>query len=157
MKLEFPMNVASLFIMTRLTSINQYIGSFIERTRLPGTQCVNVKRTTAADTNVRKSASNMTIEALLPVCGCIKIGKRTQTCYSINSTSNSQETPLFCPMPLNVDLDRLFLLLSWCFTALRHFLCQFGCGHLTLTYPHCSWTSLLSGLPVLSGHYFARN
>ena len=42
-----------------------------------------------------------------------------------------------------------------CFTALQHF-----SGHLErgqLTYPHCSWASLLGSLPVLSAHSFASN
>ena len=47
------------------------------------------------------------------------------------------------------------LLLSLCFTALRHILGHSGCGQ--LTYPHCSWTSILGSLPVLSGHSFASN
>ena len=36
----------------------------------------------------------------------------------------------------------------------RHILRQF---HGRLTYPHCSWTSLLGSLPVLSAHSFASN
>ena len=39
------------------------------------------------------------------------------------------------------------------FTALQHFSGNFGRGQ--LTYPHCSWTSLLSSLPVLRTHSFA--
>ena len=41
------------------------------------------------------------------------------------------------------------------FTALQHILCNFGRGQ--LTYPHCSWASLLGSLPVLSDHSFACN
>ena len=47
------------------------------------------------------------------------------------------------------------LLLCWCYMALRHIL-----GHLRrgqLTQPHCSWTSLLGSLPVLSAHSFPSN
>ena len=56
----------------------------------------------------------------------------------------------------NLEACLLFLLLlSWCFTALRHFSCHFGCDQ--LTYPHCSWASLLGSLPVLSVHSFASN
>ena len=46
-------------------------------------------------------------------------------------------------------------MLCWCFMALRHFSCHFG--HSQLTYPHCSWASLLGSLPVLSAHSFASN
>ena len=38
------------------------------------------------------------------------------------------------------------LLLRWCFMALQHFSGHFGRGQ--LTYPHCSWASLLGSLPV---------
>ena len=41
------------------------------------------------------------------------------------------------------------------FTALQHILGQFGRGQ--LTYPHCSWASLLGSLPLLSVHSFASN
>ena len=41
------------------------------------------------------------------------------------------------------------------FTALQHILGHFGRGQ--LTYPHCSWASLLGSLPVLSAHSFASN
>ena len=41
------------------------------------------------------------------------------------------------------------------FTTLRHFSGNFGRSQ--LTYPHCSWASLLGSLPVLSAHYFASN
>ena len=44
---------------------------------------------------------------------------------------------------------------DFCFTALQHILCHFGCGQ--STYPHCSWASLLGSLPVLSAHSFASN
>ena len=44
---------------------------------------------------------------------------------------------------------------DFCFTALQHILGNFGCGQ--LTYPHCSWASLLGSLPVLSAHSFASN
>ena len=37
----------------------------------------------------------------------------------------------------------------------RHILGHFGCGQ--LTYPHCSWASLLGSLPVLSAHSFTSN
>ena len=47
------------------------------------------------------------------------------------------------------------LLLCWCFTALRHISGHFGFGQ--LTYPHCSWASLLGSLPVHSAHSFASN
>ena len=44
-----------------------------------------------------------------------------------------------------------WMLLCWCFTAFRHFLCRFGSGQ--LTYPHCSWVSwaslIGSFIPVL--------
>ena len=47
------------------------------------------------------------------------------------------------------------MLLCWCFTALQHLSGHFGRGQ--LTYPQCSWASLLGSLPVLSAHYFASN
>ena len=47
------------------------------------------------------------------------------------------------------------LLLCWCFTALRHCSGHFERGQ--LTYPHCSWASLLGSLPVFSAHSFASN
>ena len=47
------------------------------------------------------------------------------------------------------------LLLCWRFKALQHFSGNFGCGQ--LTYPHCSWASLLGSLPVLCAHSFASN
>ena len=43
----------------------------------------------------------------------------------------------------------------WCFMALWHILGHFGRGQ--LSYPHCSWTSLLGSLQVLSAHSFANN
>ena len=52
----------------------------------------------------------------------------------------------------------LLLRIIWfdfCFTALQHILGHFGRGQ--LTYPHCSWASLLGSLPVLSAHSFASN
>ena len=49
----------------------------------------------------------------------------------------------------------ILLLLYWCFTAFQHFSGHFGRGE--LTYPHCSWASLLCSLPVLSAHSFASN
>ena len=45
--------------------------------------------------------------------------------------------------------------LCWCFTALQHFSDRFGRGQ--LTFPHCSWASLLCSLPVLGAHSFASN
>ena len=45
--------------------------------------------------------------------------------------------------------------LCWCFTALQHILGHFRRSQ--LTYPHCSWASLLGSLPVLSAHSFASN
>ena len=39
--------------------------------------------------------------------------------------------------------------------ALRHLSGHFRCGQ--LTYPHCSWASLLCSLPVFSAHSFASN
>ena len=44
---------------------------------------------------------------------------------------------------------------GFCFTALQHILGHFGRGQ--LTWPHCSWASLLDSLPVLSAHSFASN
>ena len=41
------------------------------------------------------------------------------------------------------------------FMALWHFSGHFGCGQ--LTYPHCSWASLLGSLPVVSAHSFDSN
>ena len=41
------------------------------------------------------------------------------------------------------------------FYGLPHFSGHFGHGQ--LTYPHCSWASLLGSLPVLSAHSFASN
>ena len=41
------------------------------------------------------------------------------------------------------------------FTALWHILGHFGRGQ--LSYPHCSWASLLGSLQVLSAHSFANN
>ena len=52
-------------------------------------------------------------------------------------------------------LISLLLLSCWCFTALRHYSGHFGRGQ--LTYPHCSWASLLGSLLVLSAHSFASN
>ena len=49
----------------------------------------------------------------------------------------------------------MLLLLCWCFTALQHFSGQFGQSQ--LTYPYCSWASLLGSLPVLSAHSFVSN
>ena len=51
--------------------------------------------------------------------------------------------------------ENVLLLLCWCFTALRHFSVHFG--HVQLTYPYCSWASLLVSLPVLSAHSYASN
>ena len=45
--------------------------------------------------------------------------------------------------------------LSWCFTAIWHFSGHFRRGQ--LTYPQCSWASLLGSLPVLSAHSFPSN
>ena len=59
------------------------------------------------------------------------------------------------PYLLFVFLSCLVVVLCWCFTALRHFSSHFGHGQ--LTYPHCSWSSLLGSLPVLSAHSFASN
>ena len=50
---------------------------------------------------------------------------------------------------------RILLLLCLCFTALRHISGHFGRSQ--LTYPHCSWASLLGSLPVLGAHSFASN
>ena len=44
---------------------------------------------------------------------------------------------------------------DFCFTVLQHILGNFGRGQLPL--PHCSWTSPLGSLPVLSTHSFANN
>ena len=62
-------------------------------------------------------------------------------------------------------LHSLIIVFAWCsmnllllcqsFTALRHFSGHFGRGE--LTYPHCSWASLLGSLPVLSAHSFTSN
>ena len=52
----------------------------------------------------------------------------------------------------------LFMLLCLCFTALRHILGHFGRGQ--LTFPHCSWASLLGSLgslPVLGTYSLASN
>ena len=49
----------------------------------------------------------------------------------------------------------IYGLLCWCFMALRHILGHFGLGQ--LSYPYCSWASLLGSLPVLSAHSFASN
>ena len=43
----------------------------------------------------------------------------------------------------------------WCFTALQHLSGHFRHGQ--LSYPHCSWASLLRSLPALSAHSFASN
>ena len=59
------------------------------------------------------------------------------------------EFSLSTPQPLKI------LILCRCFTALQHILGHFGRGQ--LTYPHCSWASLLGSLPVLSAHSFASN
>ena len=48
----------------------------------------------------------------------------------------------------------LLLLLSSCFTALRHFSCHFERDQ--FTYPHHSWASRLGSLPVLSAYFFRR-
>ena len=53
------------------------------------------------------------------------------------------------------QLFRSLLLLCLCFTAHRHFWSHFWRGQ--LHYPHCSWVSLLSSLPVLTSHSFASN
>ena len=50
-----------------------------------------------------------------------------------------------------VDDQPNWQLLCCCFMALRLFSGHFGCGQ--LTYPHCSWASLLCSLPVLSGFF----
>ena len=58
----------------------------------------------------------------------------------------------------SLKLNILFLVWFWfdfCFTALQHILGHFGRGQ--LTYPHCSWASLLGSLPVLRAHSFASN
>ena len=47
--------------------------------------------------------------------------------------------------------NKISLLLCWYFMAL-HILDNFGRGQ--LTYPRCSWASLLGSLPVLSAHSF---
>ena len=49
----------------------------------------------------------------------------------------------------------LLLCWCWCFTAIRHF--SDNCGSGQLTYSHCSRSSLLGSLPVLSAHSFASN
>ena len=53
------------------------------------------------------------------------------------------------------DWNTALLLLFWCFTTLWYFSGHFG--HSQLTYPNCSWASLLGSLPVLSAHSFASN
>ena len=47
------------------------------------------------------------------------------------------------------------LLLRCCFMATGHILGHFGRSQ--LTYPHCSWASLLNSLPVLSARSFTSN
>ena len=52
---------------------------------------------------------------------------------------------------LDSDTMAVCLLLCWCFTALQSLFMSF------LTYPHCSWASLLGSLPELSVHSFVSN
>ena len=51
--------------------------------------------------------------------------------------------------------ESVSVLLCWCFTALWHFSGHFRRGQ--LTFPHCSWASLLGSLSVLSAHSFASD
>ena len=48
--------------------------------------------------------------------------------------------------------NKVVLVVVLVFTTLGHFSGHFGHGQ--LTYPHCSWESLLGSLPVLSAHSF---
>ena len=65
------------------------------------------------------------------------------------------DTPSQCHIYWNNAKISIVHLLCWCFTALWHILGHFGRGQ--LSYPHCSWASLLGGLQVLSAHSFASN
>ena len=47
------------------------------------------------------------------------------------------------------------ILFCWCLTPLWHFSGHSGLGQ--LSYPQCSWASLLGSLPILSPHSFASN
>ena len=60
------------------------------------------------------------------------------------------------PVPCGcIEIPACVMLFCWCFMALQHFSGSFGRGQ--LTYPHCSWASLLGSLPVLSAHSFTSN
>ena len=48
----------------------------------------------------------------------------------------------------NKKKNKMVVVLCWCLMALRHIAGYFGCGK--LTYPHCSWASLLGSLSVLT-------
>ena len=66
-------------------------------------------------------------------------------------TGISTSMPICHGIITSILCSKTFWLVSWlydCFTVLRHIL-----GHLErgqLTYPHCSWASLLGSLPVLT-------
>ena len=53
--------------------------------------------------------------------------------------------------PLHDKTNKILVWFYFCFSAFQHVLGHFGRGQ--LTYPHCSWASLLGSLPVLSAHY----
>ena len=52
---------------------------------------------------------------------------------------------------------KVMVSLCGCFTAPRHILGHFWRDQLLVTYPYCSWASLLGSLQVLSAHSFASN
>ena len=54
-----------------------------------------------------------------------------------------------------IDLSVMHFVVVLVFYPLRHILGHFGRGQ--LTYPHCSWASLLGSLSVLGVHSFASN
>ena len=69
--------------------------------------------------------------------------------------SNGLLVVVLCLNNTNPPKHMILVWFDFCFTALQHILGHFGRSQ--LTYPHCSWASLLGSLPVLSAHSFASN
>ena len=96
---------------------------------------------------------------------CFPLSEAKSTSMSFECNGNGvqeQEFNTAIRSPVSVWHVRSFpfpqespLLFSWCFMVLQHILGHFGRSQ--LTWPHCSWASLLSSLPVLSAHSFASN
>ena len=96
-------------------------------------------------------------EALDDQEGSVSIGGRliTNFCFAddivVLCRGSEEEADI-----LVVRLDRYnVVVLYLCFIALRHFSGHFWRSQ--LTYPLCSWASLLGSLPVLSAHFFRSN